>query len=286
MFNFDFLIDAIRHNRLLRRKAAEWSHPMFFLLYFSRYITCRTAPFQNEIFSLTANSRHSLFVITAFRGSAKSTICATSLPLWKILSGQAHFVVLTGQTRTQVRQTFGNVRKELEGNELLRNDFGPIEEESDEWGAYAISFKKYDAKIMAVSTEQSIRGLRYKQYRPDLIICDDIEDLASTRTKESRDKIYGWFTSEILPLGTPRTPVYVLGNFLHEYSIVGRLMSQIESGERDGVFRKYPLLDENGACTWPGMYPDDAAIAALKKRIGDESAFAREYLLRLIKILH
>jgi len=231
-------------------------------------------PFQHEMFALTTDTRHGLFVITAFRGSAKSTICATSLPLWKILSEQSHFVVLASQTRVQVRQMLGNIRKEIEGNDLLRNDFGPIEEESDEWGAYAMSFKKYDAKIMAVSIEQSIRGFRYKQYRPDLIVCDDIEDLNSTRTKESREKIYNWFNSEILPLGTTHTPIYVLGNFLHEYSIVGRLMSQIASGERDGIFRKYSLLDENGICTWPGMYPDMEAVENLKRRIGDETTFA------------
>jgi len=30
--------------------------------------------------------------------------------------------------------------------------------------------------------------MKHMQYRPDLIICDDIEDLQSVKTKEGRDK--------------------------------------------------------------------------------------------------
>ena len=38
--------------------------------------------------------------------------------------------------------------------------------------------------------EQAIRGMRYKQYRPEIVILDDIEDVNSTRTREMREKIY------------------------------------------------------------------------------------------------
>jgi len=49
---------------------------------------------------------------------------------------------------------------------------------------------KYDTKIVGKSTGQKVRGIRYKQWRPDLIIIDDIEDLEMIRTKEQRDKTY------------------------------------------------------------------------------------------------
>lgn len=78
--NSGFVMEAIRSNRLIRRKFAKHSHPLFFLIYLSRYIKKPTAAFQREIFSITSNKKLDFIVITAFRGSAKSTICTTSCP--------------------------------------------------------------------------------------------------------------------------------------------------------------------------------------------------------------
>ncbi len=278
-----FLIDAIRHSRTLRQKLARRSHALFFLLYFSEYITSPTADFQREMFKMTEDKKNDLCVLSAFRGSAKSTIFSTSLPIWKIISGQSHFVVIASQTQHQSRQHMANIKKPLEVNKLLINDIGPFKVETSEWGfTSGLIFEQYDAKIMVVSTEQAIRGLRYKHHRPDLIILDDIEDLSSTRTKESRDRIFNWFSSEILPLGTPDTKIFVLGNFLHEYSLVGRLMAEINDGTRSGIARKYPLMDENGTCLWPGRFPTPESLKEFKRKIGDEATWEREFLLNLI----
>jgi hypothetical protein len=279
----NFLISAIRHNRTLRQKFARRSHALFFLLYFSEYVTHPTAEFQREMFRLTEEKNSDLCVLSAFRGSAKSTIFSTSLPIWKIISGQSHFVVIASQTQHQSRQHMSNIKKPLETNRLLRNDLGPFKVENNEWGfTSGLIFEQYDAKLMVVSTEQAIRGLRYKHYRPDLTICDDIEDLASTRTKESRDKIFNWFSSEIIPLGTPETKVFMLGNFLHEHSLVGRLMMQIDEGIRAGISRKYPLVDEHGICLWPGRFPTAESLEKFKKKVGDDITWNREYLLKII----
>ena len=281
--NLPFLIDAIRHSRTLRQKLARKSHALFFLLYFSEYITSPTAEFQREMFKLTEDKNKDLCVISAFRSSAKSTIFSTSLPIWKIISGQSHFVVIASQTQHQSRQHMANIKKPLETNRLLINDVGPFSVESSEWGfTSGLIFDQYDAKLMVVSTEQAIRGLRYKQYRPDLIILDDIEDLNSTRTKESRDKIFNWFSSEILPLGTSETKIFALGNYLHETSLIGRLMTQISEGSRSGIAKKYPLIDEQGVCLWPGRFPTQESIENFRKKIGDEAAWNREYLLKII----
>lgn len=281
---FSFFINAIRSNRLLRRKMAQYSHPLFNAIYLPRplEVAVPMAEFQREIFKLTEDKKVELCLLAGFRGCGKTSLCTVSFPIWAVLSGQAHFIVIVSQTRAQARSHFANIKRQLEENPLLKNDFGPFDQESDEWGAYAITSKKYDARIIAVSTDQAIRGALYKHYRPDLIICDDIEDLQSTKTQESRDRIFNWFNSEIVPLGTHHTRIFVLGNFLHEFSLVGRLMAQIESGERDGVSKRYPLLDATGKCLWPGMYPDNDSIEAKRRKIGDDAVWSREYLLTFI----
>jgi glycosyltransferase involved in cell wall biosynthesis len=102
---------------------------------------------------------------------------------------------------------------ELESNDLLKADLGPFQE--DEWNANSIVIPKYNARITAASAEQSIRGIKHGQYRPNLIIADDCEDSSSVKTQEGRDKTYDWFTKEILPLGNSKTKIIVIINIMH-----------------------------------------------------------------------
>jgi predicted phage terminase large subunit-like protein len=259
------------------------SHLFFFVIYLGRYASkFPTAPFQHEIFRLTQEQATKMCVIVAFRDSAKSTICTTSFPLWSILTSQTKFVIIASQTRAQARQHLGNIREEVENNDLLKNDLGPFQSDRDEWGAYSLVFPKYGAKIIAVSSEQSVRGLRYKNYRPDLMIADDLEDLDSTRTQESRDKTYRWFKGELLPAGTRDTRVFVVGNLLHQDSLIVRLQKDIGSGAMPGQFRSYPIIDMEGHSAWPGKYPTPESVDEERRKINDIITWEREYMLRIV----
>lgn len=259
------------------------SHLFFFVIYLGRYAQkFKTAPFQHEIFSITQDASVKMTVIVAFRDSAKSTICTTSFPLWAILTNQAKFVIIASQTRAQARQHLGNIREEVENNDLLKNDLGPFKSDHDEWGAYSLVFPKYGAKIIAVSSEQSVRGLRYKDHRPDLMIADDLEDLDSTRTQESRDKTYRWFKGELLPAGTRDTRVFVVGNLLHQDSLIVRLQKDIEGKIMPGEFRAYPVLDAQGNPAWPGKYTTIDSVEEERRKINDAIIWEREYMLRIV----
>jgi predicted phage terminase large subunit-like protein len=207
-----------------------------------------------------------------------------SYPLWSILGEQEKkFVLILSQTQRQSRQHLINLKHELENNKLLQTDLGPFKEETDEWGSLSLVIPKYNARITAASTEQSVRGLRHLEHRPDLIICDDIEDLESVKTKEGRDKTHQWLTGDVIPSGDNETRVIVVGNLLHEDSVLMRLKKGIVDEKKlDGVFRYYPLVDELGTIAWPGKYPNMESVEALKRTIGNDSAWYREYLLRII----
>lgn len=274
----------------LRKKAVFESHFMFFHIYFSHYIQYDTADFQKEMFGLTENPAVKNIVIVAFRGSGKSTIMNMSLPIWAIMGKpQCKYVLIVGLTQEQARQHLKNIKQELETNTTLKKDLGPFEE-IDEWSAYTLVIPKYGARISAVSTEQSVRGTRHGAYRPDLIICDDVEDMNAVKTLENRDKVDDFITSEIIPAGTTKTRMVVIGNLLHEDSFIMRLKKRIFKKEFDGVFRIYPLMDENDNCLWRGKFPDNESIEKEKQRIGKESSWQREYMLKIItdndRIIH
>ncbi len=277
------LLQRMIADRKLRAAATKESHWWFFQFYFGQAQTFPSAPFHREMFELSENDSIKNLVIVAFRSSGKSTIFTTSYPIWAVLGRQQKkYVVLVGQTRSQARQHLYNIKVQFETNKLLRNDLGPFYEETDEWGAYALVLPKHGARIQAVSVEQSIRGYRHNQHRPDLILCDDIEDIASVKTKENRDKLHEWIKGEVLPAGDITTRFIYVGNYLHDDSFLLRQKRAIEEGRLNGVFRSFPLMDSEGTIFWPGKYPSLAAIEEHRQQIGDEAAWQREFLLRII----
>jgi phage terminase large subunit-like protein len=157
---------------------------------------------------------------------------------------------------------------------------GPFSEGSDEWRSSTIVIKKYGARITIASIDGSIRGLLHGSKRPDTIFCDDLESLSSVQTLEARDKLYGFFTGDLLPAGDKNTRTIVLGTRLNEDSLIMRLQEDIERGRRAGIFRSYPLVDSVGNILWKAKFPDMAAVEAERLRIGNEDSWSREFLLR------
>jgi phage terminase large subunit-like protein len=275
-------LEKIRKDRKIRRALARKSHFWFFSLYLPHYITCEFAPFHHEIFKLTEEDA-SFAVLVAFRGSAKSTLVTLSYVIWAITGiQQKKFILIVSQTQAQAKLHLENIKRELENNDLLKSDIGPFESPEDEWGSNSIVIPKFEARIAAVSTEQSIRGIRHGQHRPDLIICDDIEDINSVKTKEGRERTNIWFNAEIIPVGDKNTKTLVIGNLLHEDSLIMRLKRAIYDGRLSGEFFEYPLIDENKNILWPAKYPTMEDVKKLKKTFLQESAFYREYLLKII----
>jgi len=276
-------LQMIKQNRDVRTSLARKSHYWFFSLYLSEYVQYPFAPFHQEMFAITENTQTKISAVVAFRGSAKTTIMTTSFPIWAITGMlQKKFVLILSQTQQQARLHLTNIKRELENNDLLKEDIGPFEEFSDEWAANSIVLKNYGARIVAASTEQSIRGIKHGRFRPDLVICDDVEDLNSVKTREGRDRTFSWLTGEVLPIGDDHTKVVIVGNLLHEDCLLMRLKQHFEAGKMNGRFLSVPLISEDDQIAWPGRYPDMAAIEKQKQSIGNEAAWYREYLLRII----
>jgi predicted phage terminase large subunit-like protein len=277
--NANFIGKNILGDQVLRKVLARRSHFWFFHLYFTGYIQYKTADFQKEMFSLTEDDDISCAVILAFRGSTKSTIFSLSYPIWSMITGGKKFILITSQNQNQAQVMLTNIATELEKNELLIKDFGRFRQIKEEWNQNSIFIPSYNCRITCISSGESMRGIRNLQYRPDLIIADDVEDLASVRTKESRDKTFNWLNGDLIPSGDLDTKIIIVGNLLHEASLIMRLKKAIEDGIFKAIYRKYPLIDEDGSCLWPGKFSSQDAIDKLKGSIASDVSFKREYML-------
>ena len=223
----DVIIDVMAHDQKVRRTITRENHLLFFSVYFSHYIEYAFADFHREMFDLSSNDLIQTLVVTAARGIGKSTVLNMSLAIWSILGKQKKkYVIISSRTQAKARQHYNNLKKELEENTLLKNDLGPFKEENNEWGS-SLVLPYYDARITFVSTEQSIRGMRHKQHRPDLIIADDLDDNESVKTFDGRNKTYEWLTKDVIPAGNEHTRLVIIGTLLHEDSVIIRFKKEI-----------------------------------------------------------
>lgn len=273
----------IEKDRTFRINLTRNNFYWFFVTYLSSYVKYPSADFQKEIFEIAQDEKIKLGVFVAFRGSAKSTIMTLGYPIWSIIGiQQKRFPLIVCFTQPRAQDALSNIRYELEKNELLKYDFGPFYE-NDLWKDNTLAINRYQAKITAVSTNENIRGIRNRATRPDLIIADDIEDTSSTRTKEGRDKGWQFLNGEVFPTGDINTKKIVIGNLVHEDSIIMRLKKAIDGKKMSGVFKAYPLITKDNQITWKEKFPTIADIEKFKKEtVANEIDWHREYLLEIL----
>lgn len=275
-----------------RKKLAKSSLIWFARIYFNKYLFYKTAPFQKKVYK-TLQFGDDFKELIIFRGSSKTTMAMLFLPIFAVVTEWKHHIILVADTFTQAKDHLYNLKSELETNQRLIEDFGSFDvrietQKKEEWQKSSMIIPNYDVKIVGKSTGQKVRGTRYKQWRPDLIVIDDIEDLETVRTKEQRDKTHRWLVGNVLPAGEKgRTKHVLIGNLLHSDGIMNRIKKEIDEKKREGKVLTIPLLDKNKEIAWKGKYPDTEAIEAEKKLVSGGSmiglrAWQREYLLKLV----
>lgn len=265
------------------RKRFAYDDPLWFcLIYLRHHLSHPLAPFHREMGHILKDPSHQLIAVMAFRESGKSTIMNTGNILWSILGKpQKKFAVIVSQTQDQAKSHFTSIRDELLSNELLRADFGPFSDNEAEWKKMSLDLVYHESKIQSVSLEQSIRGLKYGTIRPDLIICDDIEDTSTAKDEANRNTAWQRLTSEVLPLGSKETRVIVLGNLICPDSLLMRLKKKIDGGGLSGIFRAYPLLDDERRILWPERFPNLNSIERMKSHF-TRGVWTREFLLKIL----
>ena len=200
--------------------------------------------FHRECWDLCC-SEEKFVAIAAPRGHAKSTAVTLGYGLATLLFRQRKFMLLVSDTESQASLFLGTFKQELQDNQELielfdikKDDKGLVKFIKDSETDIIVECNDgHRFRIIAKGAEQKLRGLIWNGSRPDIIMCDDMENDELVMNKERREKMQRWFKGALLPCRADGGVVRMVGTILHMDSLLENRMPN-ESDKltvRDGL---------------------------------------------------
>lgn len=265
------------YRRCLKKNIIEWGQTFFPFLF-----PDASPPFHYDL----VNAANEVIggakkggIFAAPRGHGKSTIISFILPLYLIVHKRTRFLVLCSNTAMIARQFLLEIKRSVEGNEMLRLVYGimPGDTIGETWtqNECVIAFNDGSkTRVIARGTGAQIRGLKLGAARPDLIIIDDMEDKKLVSTAVQRQKAWDWLMQDVIPTLDPKSGFWLfLGTILHRESLLSKLL-QMAQNSNDYAWRKYQSI-ENGKPLWESRFSFEK-LNEIRELIGGR-AFQTEY---------
>lgn len=225
----------------LRRKLGAIDMEFFGRAYFPHYFSRPSPEFHRELdaiwqqgvlkgrYPLTAADTKTISrlpgvrrAVAAPRGHAKSTNLTFKGTMHSTLYGYKHYPIIISDSSEQAEGFLDNIRVEFEENTAILEDFGPLA--GSVWRSNVL-VTKTNIKIEAIGSGKKIRGRKHRNWRPDLIILDDVENDENVRTPEQRSKLKNWFDKAVSKCGDDYTDIVYIGTLLHYDSLLAKTLT-------------------------------------------------------------
>lgn len=207
------------------------------------------------------------------REHGKTVRWSFAYAMWCAISGRSKFVLLIGANRTAACENLENIKNEIEENDRLYEDFGELK--GTLWTNEKIELSN-KSRIQAKGSGMAMRGVRYRQYRPDLIILDDILKDDAVESYTQRSKIYRWLKKVVLNLGKDAFIVWV-NTIFHNDDPISRMLAEVEQDTlKRWVAVRLSCLKEDGTPLWHEHWTIEE-LEEKRQTIG-EAVFSTEYM--------
>ena len=247
---------------------------------------------------ITMREIHAPIVVAGFPQSGKTTMCSLLYPLHNICHGG--FKIVAGGKPIDVTKRFhlfvsavqsnainlmSAVLDELETNERITDFYGSLYRSHEGGVRQKWSAGKADTAngvhLEARSKSAKFRTIKWRQYRPDLGIADDVETDEGVMSKRIRDKTDTFFFNVFIPrFAEDRGDIIVLGNLIDENSLMSKL---VKHGDKLGwTVRVYRLYEKTESGEKKYLMPEHYGEAYEKRKLdqmlGNTVKFDQEYL--------
>lgn len=246
-----------------------------------------TPQFHREMWAVCADNDKRFAEFLAPRGHAKSTAITEAYGLAALLFRQRDFAMILSNTWGQSVEFLGDMTLELEENEELRRDFGVYKLLRSAQDDIVVQMRDgYRFRVVARGAEQKVRGVKWNKRRPNLVLCDDLEDDEQVISKERREKFSNWFMRAVLPFGADDVLFRVSATILHFDSLAQNLTKgelwSLDNPEGWYIlrYRAHRAFDDFTDLLWPEKF-SEARLRSIRQKYldrGDRDGYSQEYL--------
>lgn len=242
----------------------------FAQFFFPETVTSKIPKFHMEMYQELFKDKNS--AISAPRGHGKSSVTGIIFLIFCIVNKLEKYIVYVSQNHTKTVQFLDPIRSELKKNVLLKfvyGDFTVKAQKDEDARDREDCFDINGIRIEAVSFEKNLRGFKYGNIRPTLIIGDDIEDDQRVLNPELRIKDQDKLNKIIIPSLDVNGRFKMIGTILHHDSL---LVNKLKSYNG----KTYSAISEDGEVLWKERF-SKSKLEQIRKDIGSV-AFQQEYL--------
>jgi hypothetical protein len=183
----------------------------------------------DPIFEILDNDEIKLGLIVCPRGWGKTTLTGLVFPAKKILFKDLHYIVYISSTASKAIKDVQTLANELTTNEQIKKLFGNVK--GVRWaegeGQLIINIQGHEICIEAKGAGHQIRGIKFREFRPELILIDDLEDPEQVRNEERRKTLKNWLFADVLnSVDLEKTRIVMMGTVLHEDSLIQNILDE------------------------------------------------------------
>lgn len=210
-------------------------------------------------------------VIAAPREFAKTTVCSFGYVLHQICFRKRRFIIICSDTEDLASDITGYIFLELLYNDRIHQDFGELVK-----GTKSVEdfITNNDVRVKARGRGQRLRGVKHRQWRPDLVILDDLENDVNVRNQDIVRQILEWITSAVYPAMEATGSLFIIGTILRRRSALDVMLTSDE--EPYCHFNRYIFraITEEGKSLWEAKHPLSRLLR--QKQLMGTTAFNQE----------
>ena len=210
-----------------RIKALEADFEKWCVYYFPNYCTAPPADFHKRASKRILNNPEWFEVRAWSRELAKSTRTMFEALYLSLIGKKKNWLVISN-SEDNAKRLLEPFRANLDSNQRIINDYGE-QRSFKKWTSKEFKTKKGVA-FRALGADQSPRGTRNDNVRPDGIIFDDIDTDQDCRNPEIIEKRVKWIFGAVIPTRSISVPLLVIacGNIIAEYCCITEMQKKAD----------------------------------------------------------
>jgi len=213
--------------------------------YFPEYASSDFGKFHIKIANKLINNDEIYLVAALAREHGKSVLLGLLIPAYLMFTGRLYNMLLVSHNKDNAIELLMPLILNLENNQRIINDYG-IQKGYRTWEAGNWHTNE-GCSFRSIGAQQSPRGTRNEEKRPDFILIDDIDTDEEARNQKRIDNKWMWVEQALFPTmsisGSKR--------FVFAGNVISKESCIVKASKVADYYIKVNILDKHGNPSWP-----------------------------------